>query len=125
MDGHFRAFSFVDRITELRPGVAIRGCYTIPPAVPRFPLSLVAEAVGQLAAWAAMAAVDFTHRPVAGIAGKVELLSAVRPGQLLDLAAELESVDTETVGYRGTAHADGIPVIRLLDCVGPMVPVED
>jgi 3-hydroxymyristoyl/3-hydroxydecanoyl-(acyl carrier protein) dehydratase len=125
MNGHFRAFSFVDRITGLEPGVSIRGHYTIPPAVDAFPASLVAEAVGQLAAWAAMAAVDFTHRPVAGIAGRIELLSAVRPGQVLDLAAELESVDTETVGYRGTAHADGTPVTRLLDCVGPMVPVEE
>lgn len=125
MDGHFRTFSFVDRITRLDPGGGIRGQYAIPPALDVFPASLVAEAVGQLAAWAAMAALGCSHRPVAGIAGTIELLSAVRPGQVLDLAADLESVDTETVGYGGTAHADGIPVIRLLDCVGPMVPVED
>jgi len=43
----------------------------------------------------------------------------------LQLAAELESVDIETVGYHGTAHIDGNTVIRLLDCVGPMVPVDD
>jgi 3-hydroxymyristoyl/3-hydroxydecanoyl-(acyl carrier protein) dehydratase len=125
MDGHFRAFSFVDRITRLEPAVRIRGQYTIPPAVNAFPASLVAEAAGQLAAWAAMAAVDFTHRPVAGIAGTIQLLSSVRPGQVLDLDAELESVDTETVGYSGCAHAGGTPVLRLLDCVGPMVPVQD
>jgi 3-hydroxymyristoyl/3-hydroxydecanoyl-(acyl carrier protein) dehydratase len=125
MDSHFRAFSFVDRITRLGPGDSIRGQYTIPPTLDAFPASLVAEAVGQLAAWAAMATVRCSHRPVAGIAGTIELLSAVHPGQVLDLAAELESVDTETVGYGGSAHADGIPVIRLLDCVGPMLPVED
>jgi 3-hydroxymyristoyl/3-hydroxydecanoyl-(acyl carrier protein) dehydratase len=125
MDGHFRAFSFVDRITELRPGVVIRGCYTIPPAVTSFPLSLVSEAVGQLAAWAAMAAVDFTHRPVAGIAGAVELLSEVHPGQVVELEAELQSVDNETVGYSGSARVGGQPVIRLHDCVGPMLPVEE
>jgi 3-hydroxymyristoyl/3-hydroxydecanoyl-(acyl carrier protein) dehydratase len=125
MDAHFRAYSFVDCITGLEPGVRIGGQYAIPPAVEAFPVSLVAEAVGQLAAWSAMAAVDFTHRPVAGIAGTIELLSAVRPGQVLELAAELESVDTETVGYGGTAHAGGTPLLRLLDCVGPMVPVEE
>jgi 3-hydroxymyristoyl/3-hydroxydecanoyl-(acyl carrier protein) dehydratase len=125
MDGHFRAFSFVDRITRLEPGVRIRGHYAIPAAEDAFPASLVAEAVGQLAAWAAMASLDCSHRPVAGIAGTIELLSAVRPGQVLELAAELELVDTDTVGYSGTAHADGTPVIRLLDCVGPMVPVEE
>ncbi len=125
MDGHFRAFSFVDRITRLEPGAAIRGRYAIPTAVAAFPASLVGEAVGQLAAWAAMAAVNFTHRPVAGIAEAVELLSEVRPGQELKLSAELQSVDTETVGYSGAASVDGVPVLRLRDCVGPMMPVEE
>ena len=125
MDRRFRAFSFVDQITSLQHGVSILGNYNIPPAVKSFPATLVAEAVGQLAAWAAMAAVDFSHRPVAGIAGRIEFLSPVSPGQRLQLAAELESVDIETVGYHGTAHIDGSPVIRLLDCVGPMVPVDD
>src|SRR5215467_13065429 len=122
MDGHFCAFSFVDRITSLERGSSIHGNYTIPPKVDAFPVSLVAEAVGQLAAWAAMTAVDFSHRPVAGIAGRIELLSIVRPGQVLELGAELESADTDTVGYCGTASVEGSPVLRLFDCVGPMVP---
>jgi len=125
MGEHFCAFSFVDRITSLEPGASIRGRYAIPAKVDAFPTSLVAEAVGQLAAWAAMSAVDFSHRPVAGIAGTIELLSTVRPGQVLELAAKLESVDIETVGYSGTASVDGEPVIRLLDCVGPMLPLHD
>ncbi len=125
MDGHFCAFSFVDRITSLQRGSSIRGQYAIPPKLDAFPVSLVAEAVGQLAAWAAMAAVDFTHRPVAGIAGRIELLSIVQPGQVLDLSAELESVDIDAVGYCGTACVDGRPVIRLLDCIGPMLPLKE
>jgi 3-hydroxymyristoyl/3-hydroxydecanoyl-(acyl carrier protein) dehydratase len=125
MGDRFCAFSFVDRITSLEPGGSIRGHYAIPPKVDAFPTSLVAEAVGQLAAWAAMTAVDFSHRPVAGIAGRIELLSMVRPGQVLELGAELESADTDTVGYRGSACVDGTPVIQLLDCVGPMVLMDD
>ena len=125
MDDRFCAFSFVDRITSLEPGGSVRGQYTIPAKVEAFPASLVAEAVGQLAAWAAMTAVDFSHRPVAGIAGRIELLSNVRPGQVLDLGAELESADIDMVGYCGIACVDGHPVIRLLDCVGPMVPLND
>ena len=106
-------------------GRQIRGRYTIPAGVHDFPLSLVGEAVGQLAAWAAMAAVDFAQRPVAGLAGSIELLQAPRPGQVLELAADLEHVDAESVAYCGTAHVDGTPVIRLQDCVGPMVPLAD
>ena len=125
MDEHFRAFSFVDRIHSIQPGVRIRGSYAIPSGIGSFPTSLVAEAVGQLAAWAAMAAVDFKYRPVAGLAGSIEILSRVRPGQALELAAEIETVDTEAAAYGGTAQADGVPVIRLQHCVGPMIAIEE
>jgi len=125
MDGHFNAFTFVNRITELQPGGSVLGSYLIPPHIDAFPQSLAAEALGQLAAWAAMSIVDFKFRPLAGIAGLVELLSPVRPGQMLNLSVELESVDNEATAYRGIASADGIPVIRLQNCVGPMLPVEE
>jgi 3-hydroxymyristoyl/3-hydroxydecanoyl-(acyl carrier protein) dehydratase len=125
MDAHFRAFSFVDRITSVDAGRRICGRYTIPAGLEDFPLSLAGEAVGQLAAWAAMAAVQFEHRPVAGLAGSVDLFVAPQPGQVLELAAELEHVDPESVQYRGTAHRDGTLMIRLQDCVGPMVRLAD
>jgi 3-hydroxymyristoyl/3-hydroxydecanoyl-(acyl carrier protein) dehydratase len=125
MDGHFNAFTFVNRITGLQPGTSVRGSYFIPPHIGNFSQSLAGEAVGQLAAWAAMAAVNFKRRPVAGIAGKIELLSPVRPGQTLDLHVQLESIDEEAAAYQGEARADGIPVVRLQNCVGPMLPAED
>jgi 3-hydroxymyristoyl/3-hydroxydecanoyl-(acyl carrier protein) dehydratase len=125
MDEHFRAFSFVDRITSVQPGVSIRGIYQIPEHIDSFPQALVAEATGQLAAWSAMAALDFKVRPVAGIAASVELLSIVRPGQTLELSATIDSVDAEAVSYCGLTHADGKPVVKLNHCVGPMLPQED
>ena len=125
MDEHFRAFSFVDRIDSIQPGVRIGGRYAIPVGLESFPASLVAEAVGQLAALGAMAAVDFQCRPVAGLAGSIDLLAPVRPGQVLDLAAELETVDTDAVAYSGTAQVDGVPVLRLEHCVGPMMPLAE
>lgn len=124
MDEHFRAFSFVDRIHSLRPGVRICGSYLIHDRVVSFPASLIAEAIGQLAAWAAMAAMDFKYRPVAGLAGNISLLSSVRPGQVLQMMAELESLDMEAVAYSGTAQANDVPVMRLQHCVGPMMPLE-
>ena len=125
MDAHFRAFSFVDQITSVHEGRQIRGRYAIPSQRGDFPLSLVGEAVGQLAAWAAMAAVDFAHRPVAGLAGSIELLGEPRAGQVLELAANLEQVDAESVEYSGTAQVDDTLVIRLVDCVGPMVQLSE
>ncbi len=125
MDEPFRAFSFVDRIATVEPGVRVRGTYAIPDGLQSFPASLVAEAVGQLAAWSAMAVVDFQRRPVAGIAGRIELLAPVHAGQTLELTADLETADSEAVGYGGSAFVAGVPVLRLTHCVGPMVAMED
>ena len=36
MDYHFRAFSFVDRIKAVEPGVRITGSYAIPSGVESF-----------------------------------------------------------------------------------------
>ena len=125
MDDHFRAFSFVDRIHPGTSGAHIRGSYHVPEGLTEFSSSLVAEAVGQLAAWAAMVAVDFRARPVAGIASRVKMSGTPRPGQTLELAADLESVDDEAIGYCGSASVDGKEILRLEHCVGPMMPVAD
>ena len=55
------------------------GAMRSPRSATRFPPSLAAEAVGQLAAWAAMNALDFRVRPVAGLAGETRFGRAVRP----------------------------------------------
>jgi len=125
MDEHFRAFSFVDRIQPGPGGAHIRGHYQIPAALTEFSSSLVAEATGQLAAWGAMAAVEFRARPVAGIASRVLMNGTARPGQTLELSATLDSVDDEAIGYCGSASVDGREILRLEHCVGPMMPVED
>ena len=59
MGGRFGAFSFVDRITEVVPGMRARGSYQVPKGLDAFPSALAAEAVGQLAAWASMARLEF------------------------------------------------------------------
>lgn len=125
MSEHFRAFSFVDRILSDDIGKSVTGSYTIPSGVADFPLSLVAEAIGQLAAWSSMAATGFEVRPVAGIAGRVEFPGMVKPGDVLELEATLVKADLEAVGYDGLAKVNGETVVRLLDTLGPMVPMVD
>jgi 3-hydroxymyristoyl/3-hydroxydecanoyl-(acyl carrier protein) dehydratase len=125
MAERFRAFSFVDRITRLEPGHRIEGRYTVPASASRFPASLMAEAVGQLAAWAAMSQVGFTHRPVAGLAGETRYEGTVEPGQTLDLEADIERCDEEAIAYGGKASIDGHRVLELIHCVGPMLPMEE
>jgi 3-hydroxymyristoyl/3-hydroxydecanoyl-(acyl carrier protein) dehydratase len=125
MAERFKSFSFVDRITSLAPGVRATGRYTIPGTVDRFPQSLVAEAVGQLAAWAAMAQLDFRFRPVAGLAGEALFARHVAPGESLDLEVAIERCDEEAVAYGGRAAVAGVQVLALAHCVGPMLPMEE
>lgn len=125
MSDHFAAFSFVDRITALEPGVRARGTFAIAAGIGAFPPCLMAEAVGQLAAWVAMAHIGFRGRPVAALAHETRFLRPASPGQRLDLAVEIESCDDEAVAYRGHAEVAGVRAIELNDCLGPMLPVNE
>ena len=124
-DPHFAAYSFVDRIDAFEPGRRVRGSFAIPSQIARFPAALVAEAIGQLAAWCAMDAIDFRGRPVAGLASETRFFGDVRPGDTLELAADLHSCDDEAVAYDGQASVRGQRVVELVDCLGPMLPVAD
>lgn len=118
----FCAFSFVDRITRCS-GRHIEGEYKVPASASRFPASLMAEAVGQLAAWCAMAELDFAWRPVAGLAAETRYHRIAEPGQTLTLEADLARCDAEAVAYSGRAFIDGTCALELVDCVGPMLPM--
>ncbi len=124
MSERFAAFSFVDRITR-RTTHRIEGRYTVPARATGFPASLIAEAVGQLAAWSAMSSLDFGLRPVAGIAAQTRYLRLPRPGQTLMLEAEIARCDAEAVAYSGRATIDGQCALELVDCIGPMLPMQD
>ncbi len=123
--GRFAAFSFVDAITELVPDARARGRYRIPEGIGAFPPSLAAEAVGQLAAWSAMASLDFRVRPVAGLAQEIVFHEACGPGDTLELEALTESCTAEAISYSGSARCTGRLVLELKHSVGPMMPMED
>jgi 3-hydroxymyristoyl/3-hydroxydecanoyl-(acyl carrier protein) dehydratase len=125
MSGRFRAFSFVDRILAHDPAATVRGRYTIPAHAARFPASLAAEAVGQLAAWAAMSALDFRVRPVAGLAGETRFGAPFRPGDTLDLEVTMESATESDVAYHGRALVKGHDALVLEHALGPMLPAAE
>ena len=125
MSGHFSAYSFVDRITELEAGRRAKGVFLVPPHLSRFPSTLAAEAAGQLAAWNAMACLDYKVRPVAGLAAEIRFGPEVRPGQRLDLEVVIESCEADAVSYSAWADADGVRVMELDHSVGPMLPMEE
>jgi 3-hydroxymyristoyl/3-hydroxydecanoyl-(acyl carrier protein) dehydratase len=122
MPGRFAAFSFVDGISCLEPGARARGHYTVPTALGCFPSCLLAEAVGQLAAWVAMSTVDFQRRPLAGLAGETRFHGTATPGQTVELAVELEGGGEDAVAYAGAARVGRTLILELARYVGPMLP---
>jgi len=122
---HFSSFSFVDSIDLDKPNGLIRGSFRIPSYLHSFPQSLVAEAIGQLAAWYAMSASDFMLRPVAALAGETRYHSEAKPGHTLKLFANIMSCDSDSVSYSGWANVDGRLVLELVDCFGAMLPQDD
>lgn len=121
----FSAFSFVDRITSIGSSGQIKGSFLIPAHLEFFPQSLVAEAIGQLAAWYAMSSLNFERRPVAALAGATKYHSEARPGERLSLEAIIESCDSESVSYSGVATAGERLILELIDCSGAMLPQEE
>ena len=121
----FSAFSFVDRITSIGSSGQIKGSFLIPAHLEFFPQSLVAEAIGQLAAWYAMSSLNFERRPVAALAGATKYHSEARPGERLNLEAIIESCDSESVSYSGVATAGERLIIELVDCSGAMLPQQE
>jgi 3-hydroxymyristoyl/3-hydroxydecanoyl-(acyl carrier protein) dehydratase len=69
--------------------------------------------------------IDFRGRPVAALATETRFKRAVAPGQTLALDVDILECDDDTVAYNGRASVDGVDVIELVDCLGPMLPVAD
>lgn len=118
-------FLFVDRIEALDERGA-RGQLDLLPTQAALPPWLILEAVGQLAAWIAMARTDFTTRPVAALVGEVQLSESAwceRAEGPVELAATLERIDGRAILYSGSAACEGRPIARLSRCVGPLLPV--
>ena len=118
------AFRFVDRISELEPGRRAVGHFRVPPGPPLAPF-LAAEAVGQLASWVAIAARDFTRRPVAALAGRAAFRRVAAAGAEVELEVLVDSVNDSAVAYAGKATCNGDPILTLERCLGPMLPIGD
>jgi 3-hydroxymyristoyl/3-hydroxydecanoyl-(acyl carrier protein) dehydratase len=125
MGGRYGAFTFCDRITEYVPARRARASFAVPATLAQFSSCLVAEATGQLAAWVSMAHIGFRGRPVAALARDVRMQRDVQPGDTLTLEVDVEECDDNAVFYQGRAHVGGHECVRLVDCLGPMLPQDD
>ena len=114
-------FSFVDQLTAIDSDRA-HGILRCPKDAALHDW-LVIEAVGQLAAWIAMARTDFSRRPVAALVGEIRLSGTAARGDI-DLEARIERLDSRAILYVGTARRAEVEIASLSRCVGPLLPME-
>ena len=131
------SFLLVDRITKFVSGKSIEGlkqistsepyltCSSTSSKKPVFVSSLIGEAVGQLAAWAVMHALNFKKRPVAGIVSKVNIFGDVHTGDTLLLTATIDALEGDAVEYHGAAFVNGRKVFEIESAIGPMMPMDE
>ena len=89
---------------------------------------LVAEAIGQLGAWVAIAHSGFRDRPIPALIGRVQVLETLCAGDELELEVELERLDRGPRGavlMRGRATKRGRGLLELGDCLSPLLALEE
>lgn len=118
------SFLLVDQIHEFVSQKHARGSLLVPRNVEEFPLSLIVEAVGQLAAFIGMENAGFSARPVAATAGDVVASHEVEPGDRLDLEVSVSAIRPSAMRYGGTARIGGQLAVELVKCTGAMLPMD-
>ena len=107
------------------PGEAARGVFHVPAAVAAFPACLVAEAVGQLAAWVSMEHIDYRGRPVAALAGETRFLVTSRRATRCNSRSRSTMSTMTRCRIAAGPTSTATRVIELNDCLGPMLPTTD
>lgn len=108
----------LDRITELKPGESLTAVKSLTlaeeylqdhfPVFPVMPGALMLEAMYQAAAWLTRHDDDFAHSLVLlKEARNVKYSGFVRPGQTLQVTAELQSRDERTSKFKAKGTIDG------------------
>jgi 3-hydroxyacyl-[acyl-carrier-protein] dehydratase len=77
------------------------------PGMPLIPGALITEAMSQTAGWLIARSIDFDRWPLLNMIGNAKFRSFVRPGEEIQLIAEIESLELDVVSVRTEARVDG------------------
>lgn len=130
------SFLFVDRILRMDEGSFIQGikqvthsdAYLLPSwdkSTSVLMSSVIGETLGQLGAWCAMHAYNFTLRPVAGVVSAVHIYGEAKVGDTVFLETTVDVLDETALEYHSLATVNGNPIFSIESALGPMLPMAE
>lgn len=127
-------FHLIDRIDALEPGRAVRARKVTSRLEdhwrdtgrgPEMPAPLVLEALCQAGTWLILITTGLRRRAALLSVDSVTFHSAVRPGDVLELAGTVESLNDETAVLSGTATVGGRPVMTADAIMCALLPADE
>jgi 3-hydroxyacyl-[acyl-carrier-protein] dehydratase len=127
-------FHLIDRVDAWEAGTSVRGRKLTSLSEEYWedagdglvmPPPLVLEALCQAGTWLVMITTDRRQRAALLSIGSVEFLAPVRPGDVLSLEAEVDSMTDEIAVVSGRVTVDGQPVLEAKDIMCALIDADD
>lgn len=127
-------FHLIDRIDEYQPHRWVRArkltsiteeIWEESPEGLVMPRPLVLESLCQAAAWLIVASTERRKRAALLQIGSVSFVGDVRPGDVLELRGEVESMSDEMAVLTGVALVDEVPVLRATDVMCALINADE
>jgi 3-hydroxyacyl-[acyl-carrier-protein] dehydratase len=126
-------FHLIDRVEEWEPEKSVRGRKVTSlfeehwdegPDGPVMPPPLVLEALCQAGTWLVMISTDRRKRAALLSIGSVEFLGDVRPGDVVQLEATVDSWSDEVAVISGRASVDGEAVLEASEIMCALIDAD-
>jgi len=127
-------FHLVDRVDSFEPHRSVRArkltsiseeYWEGPPEDLVMPAPLVLEALCQAATWLIVASTGCQKRAALLQIGSVTFHDDIRPGDVLELVGEIESMTDEMAVLSGTASVNGVRILDAVDVMCALIDASD
>ncbi|MEU4246719.1 hypothetical protein AB0F15_04840 [Amycolatopsis sp. NPDC026612] len=125
-------FHLIDRIDAYEPFRSVRGRKLTSVGEdlwdgpdPVLPPPLVLEALCQAASWLIVASTEGRRRAALLQLGSVAFHGDVRPGDVIELAGEVDAMTDEMAVLSGTATVDGVVVLEAAEIMCVLIPADE
>lgn len=127
-------FHLIDRVDSYEPSRSVRGrkvaslseeYWEDSGSGPVMPQPFMLEALCQAGTWLIMISTERRKRAALLQVGSVDYLGDVRPGDILELEGNVESMNEEIAVLSGRASVDGKTVLEAKDIMCALIPAGD